>query len=688
MTTFRLARTELRRLTSGKLPKLALVAITLVPLLYGAMYLYANWDPYGRLSSVPAAVVVDDAGAARDDGSRLDAGQDVYSELVDSGTFDWQRTGEAQAQQGVSDGTYTFALVVPKDFSAALLSPGEFQPRQAQLRLITNDANNYLVGTIADKVVSEVRKAVAKNAGTEAAEQFLMGFSTVHEKTVEAADGAGKLADGAGKLRDGIGVAKDGTAQLSSGSHQLLDGQRRLTDGAEQLADGSGDLTDGADRLHGGLQQLRQATAPLPEQTAKLADGAEKVADGNEKLAEKADVLGGVSQDLVDHLDESKARIATQLRQAGVDEATIERVTSGLDQLNSPITDANGKVQNQVGQLRMLADGSRQVADGNRKLAGATPQMVGAIGRLTDGSGQLADGATRLNDGAVQLRDGEREALTGTGKLTDGADQLNGGAQQLADGSGQLADGSNTLATELGKGANDIPHPDDPTRDATAATIGDPVAVDTHAQVSADTYGAGLAPFFMGLALWIGGFVLFLLMRPLSNRALAAGVAPWRIALGGWLPAAIVGTVQAVLLYLVVVLAVGVHPAHAWWTLAFLVLTSFAFTAVVHALNAAFGPKGKFIALIILVLQLVTAGGTFPWQTIPEPLHPLHQVLPLSYVVSGLRHLLYGGPGLETAAQAAGVLLAYLVAGLLLSTIAAWRQRTWTPARLKPELAL
>ena len=39
MTTFRLARTELRRLTSGKLPRLALVAITLVPLLYGAMYL-------------------------------------------------------------------------------------------------------------------------------------------------------------------------------------------------------------------------------------------------------------------------------------------------------------------------------------------------------------------------------------------------------------------------------------------------------------------------------------------------------------------------------------------------------------------------------------------------------------------------------------------------------------------------
>ena len=45
--------------------------------------------------------------------------------------------------------TDTVALIVPKDFSAALASPGKFEPRQAQLRLVTNDTNNYLVGTIA-----------------------------------------------------------------------------------------------------------------------------------------------------------------------------------------------------------------------------------------------------------------------------------------------------------------------------------------------------------------------------------------------------------------------------------------------------------------------------------------------------------------------------------------------------------
>lgn len=687
MTTVRLALTELRRLTSGRLPKLAMVAVTLVPLLYGAMYIYANWDPYHRLGSVPAAVVVDDQGAPRQDGTSLRAGQQVYEKLQDSGSFDWQRTSEQQARAGVADGRYTFALVVPPNFSKALLSAGNFDPQQARLQVITNDANNYLVGTIADKVASEVRSAIATSSGTEAANQLLLGLSTVHDKTDQAADGAGKLANGAGQLDQGIGQAQQGTAQLSSGAHQLVTGQRTLLNGANRLADGTSQLRAGADALNGGLGQLQQKTAPLPGQTEQLAEGAAKVADGNEQIAEKFDVISGASQTLADSLAQNRARLADSLRQSGVDAATIDRILSGYDQANKPVLDANSKVQQQTGQFRVLANGSRQVADGTRQLANGMPALTGAIGQLHDGSGELSTGAKQVDSGAGQLRDGQKTALGGSQQLAGGADQLDGGARQLRAGSGQLADGSHTLADQLGKGANNIPHPDPGTRDSTAKTIGDPVAVDTKAQVSAGTYGAGLAPFFMGLALWVGGFVLFLLMRPMSNRALAAGVAPWRIALGGWLPAAVVGTAQAVLLFLVVVFGVGVQPASPWLTLGFLILTSFSFTAVVHSLNAAFGPRGKFIALLVLILQLVTAGGTFPWQTIPSTLYPLHQVLPLTYVVTGLRHLLYGAE-LGTVGQSVGVLLCYLAAGLLLSTVAAWRQRVWTASRLKPELAL
>lgn len=685
MTALRLARTELRRLTSGRMPVIALLGIMLVPLLYGAMYLYANRDPYGHLQSVPAAVVIDDSGGQRPNGGELNAGQQVFDKLSHSGTFDFHRASDQEARDGVSSGRYGFALVVPKDFSSALLSPGKFEPRQAQLQLVTNDANNYLTGTIADKVATEVRKSVAASTGTQAADQLLVGFSTIHDKTVQAAGGAGQVADGSDKLNAGIGTAQQGTERLSTGAHQLLGGQNQLLAGSGQLADGTSQLAGGAGQLHGGLEQLQDKTAALPQQTAALADGSAKVADGNEQLANKVSRLTDVSQQLVTNIEGTRGRITDQLRGLGLDQPAIDKV---VDNVNKPLLDANNQVQSQVGQLRTLANGSRQVADGNRKLAAATPQLTDAINQLTNGSARLDDGAQRADGGAHQLQDGEQKAVDGTGKLTDGTDQLAGGANQLADGSGRLAGGSHTLADQLGKGADDIPHPDPDTRAHTAGTIGDPVTLDTQDQASAGTYGAGLAPFFMGLALWVGGYVMFLLLRPLSSRALASGVAPWRTAVGGWLPAAGVGAAQAVLLDLVARYAVGIPQAHPWQTLGFLLLTSFSFTAVVHALVAAFDSRGKFLGLVLLVLQLVTAGGTFPWQTIPAPLHSLHQVLPLSYVVDGLRQLLYGGPNPATTVHACMVLGCYLVAGLLLSTAAAWRQQVWTPGRLKPEVSI
>ena len=62
MTAIRMAFNELRRITSGTLPKLAVLALALVPLLYASLYLYANKDPYANLDQVPAALVVQDKG--------------------------------------------------------------------------------------------------------------------------------------------------------------------------------------------------------------------------------------------------------------------------------------------------------------------------------------------------------------------------------------------------------------------------------------------------------------------------------------------------------------------------------------------------------------------------------------------------------------------------------------------------
>ncbi|MBM7775469.1 putative membrane protein [Actinokineospora baliensis] len=659
MSVFRLARNELRRVSSGTLPKLAVLALVLVPLLYGSLYLYANADPYNRLDKIPAALVVTDKGLVRADGTRVDAGRKVADELKASGKFDWREVDAKAAEDGVRTGEYTFSITLPDDFSASLASSSDFAPRQGMITVTTNDANNYLVGTIADRVVSAVRESVAASVGTEAAEKFLVGFGTVYERTQQAADGAARLADGA--------------AQANSGATQLATGQRELADGATRLADGATTAATGAKKLSTGLDTLQTKTKDLPAQATELATGARKVATGNDQVARTAETMSAAAQKAVDHLGELDSAIAAKLRDAGLSSGDVDQVLAQLRTLRTPVEQANTQVKSASGQLRALATGADQVAGGAEALATAAPALAGGISDAAAGGRELAAGTTKLRDGAVTLRDGENAAVTGV-------DQLVAGTKSLSDGSVQLRDG-------LTAGLGQIPHPDDATRDATAKTIGDPVSVHTVGENSAGSYGAGLAPFFLGLALWIGAFVLFLLIRPLSARALAAGHSAARTALAGWLTPAALGVAQVVLMFAVVTTVIGIHPARPLATLGFLVLTSLTFVSVVHALNAALGPVGKFVALVVLILQLISAGGTFPWQTLPDALIPLHRVLPMGYVVDGLRHLLYGGAAGGIGADV-GVLLAYLIGGLVVSTFAARRQRVWTAARLKPELVL
>ncbi|RSM80828.1 ABC transporter [Amycolatopsis sp. WAC 01375] len=631
MNPVRIAANELRRLSSGTLPKLAMAALVLVPLLYASFYLYANFDPYSRLDKLPAAVFTSDAGSKDSAGAERNVGREVTDELVKSGTFQWHEVSPEEAAKGVRDDNYSFAIGIPRDFSAALLSSGNFQPQQATITLTTNDANNYLSGTIAKQVAEQVRKTIAEKVGSEAADKFLVGFSTIYGKIQEASTGASQLADGAGKLKSG---------------------QQQLADGASQLASGSSQLATG-------LGTLKSSTAELPAQTKKLADGAGQVADGNQKVADAASLAATASGDIQAKLDGYRTQLAQDLRGAGLPETKVQEILSRLDTLRSPVDQANTKIQGANSQLIQLASGARQVSDGAHQLASATPQ-------LTSGIAQAADASTQIRDGAAKLNDGEKTAVTGT--------------NQLADGAVQLRDG-------LAAGLKEIPNPDDPTRAATANTIADPVAVNSSGVASAGTYGAGLAPFFISLATWIGAFVLFLLLRPLSTRALTAGASPFKVALGGWLSSALLGIAQVIVLFGAVTWLVGIDVAHPLGAIGFAILVSLTFTSVVHALNAFFGAVGKFLGLVLLVLQLVSAGGTFPWQTIPDALYPLHIVLPMGYAIDGFRHLLYSGASMEILGDI-GVLVAYLVGGILVSTLAARKRRTWTVSALKPELAL
>ena len=687
MTSIRMAMSELRRLTAGRLPKLAVVALLCVPMLYGGLYLYANHDPYGRLDQVPTAVVVEDAGTTLSTGEKLSVGPQVADELVKSKSFDWHRVDRADAAAGVTDGKYEFALILPATFSADLASSAEFEPRQANLELLTNDANNYLAHTIANQVVAQVTKSVAAQVSETAASKLLAGFSTIHGQITKAATGAGQLQTGLTDASTGVGKLQTGAGQLNTAQKQLSAGATKLSTGLGQAGKGAGDLATGASQLSTGLGTLQTKTASLPAQTRSLATGADQVADGNEKIAGVGQQVATASSTLLKDLTTLDAGLADRLKAKGFTQAQINQVLAETAKLRGPVVTANTKIQSTSKQLNQLATGARQVSNGAATLANATPALTAGIKSAATGAGQLSTGASQLKTGVGTLQTGASQLATGEQQAVTGQGQLLTGVNSLATGVGKLKTGAGELNTALTNGAKQIPDPSPEARKAVAETLGAPVGLKNSSQATADSYGAGLAPFFLSLSCWIGAYVLFLLVRPLSPRALAGLQAPVRVALGGWLPPAIFGAVQAALVFTAVIFGLGIDTAHPWLTVAYLILTSMTFVAILHALSAWFGAVGKFLGLVLMVIQLVSAGGTFPWQTIPAPLYFFHHVLPMSYAIDGVRHLMYGGPG-NSLGKDLLVLTAWLLAGLTASSLAARKQRVWPAKKLQPELVL
>jgi putative membrane protein len=425
-------------------------------------------------------------------------------------------------------------------------------------------------------------------------------------------------------LLDDVSSIRSGLVKAQKGAATLADGAATASSGASSLASGTTTLASGASTLSSGLATIDSQTSALPANAAQLASGAARVAAGTQQIADDTAVV--------------RVQLATLLAgdpNAAAILAKYDTLTSGLTTLNS-------------------------------------------------GAQQVSAGAAQLDASAPSLASGIHTAATGAAGLSAGAAQAAGGASQLASGTAQVADGASSLDSALNTAITKIPATTSTDRRATAGLIANPLSVKQDAITEAADYGAGLAPFFLSLSSWIGIYALFLLVRPLSRRALTAVRRPIRTMLAGWLTPALLGVVQMIALFALVTLALHLPVAQPVALVAFMAFVALTFAATVLALNVLLGSVGQFLALIFMVVQLVVAGGTFPWQTLPGPLRALHQILPMSHAVDGMRQFMYGGVGGNLWSSVLPLVI-WLVLSLLVAALGARRQGKFRTLReLRP----
>ncbi|MFE9064160.1 YhgE/Pip family protein [Streptomyces violaceusniger] len=694
MRSPKLAALELKRFGRGKLPRAALAALLLLPLLYGALYLWSFWDPYGKLNKIPVALVNSDNGATVK-GERLTAGDDISGKLLDSKTFDWHRTSAAEARKGVANGTYYLSLTVPSDFSRQIATSSGKSPETGALKVRTNDANNYIVGQISRSVFSEVRAAASTKASRGFYDNIFISFADIHGETEKAAKSADKLGKGIGKAKKGADDLAKGLAKAKKGSRDLKSGLGTLYQGSGTLKTGAGGVADGTQSLSDKVNDVAAKVRPfLKEHGKEIGDISQLVADASQKASDSLDTLPETTSAAATKARKASDVLAADYRTrcegavpADPDCPALKKSVAAADTAADVAEDVNKLVRDHTTQLDALGGHLDDLHDQALWLAQNAPHLgtgldtaVRKVNALNSGAQKVAKGAGTLHTGLSTAKTGASDLDSGVGKARGGANTLGGGMFRLVDGSGKLSGG-------LHDGAGKIPDYGKQDRDARTEVMADPVRLVNQALHKAPNYGTGFAPYFIPLSLWVGAMVAYMLIQPLNRRALAVGASSWRIAFAGWLPVAVIGVFQTLALMAVLHWAIGLQMARAAGTLGFLMLVTACFAAIVQWLNARFGPAGRILVLALLMLQLTSAGGTYPVQTSPRFFNAIHPFLPMTYVVDGLRRLITGG-GLGPVWLACGVLLGFSAAALALTAWSARRRQVWSVDRLHPELSL
>lgn len=743
MRSLRLGRLEIRRLLTGRpIVGAAFVVILLIPLLYGALYLWAFWDPYSRIDQVPVAVVNQDA-PARSGDSTVSAGADLVDELAKKRTMRWEMMSAEEASAALREHRVYLALTIPRDFSASLASADTSDPVRGRLTLTANEADNMLASQIGARVMAEVRSAAGESASRGYFETMFSGVADARGGMSDAASGAVTLADGLGAassgsrtLAHGLATARAGSGSLAAGLHTLAGGATALRDGAgaaasgaRTLAGGIRDASDGASALDGGVRRLAGGLGALDDGLSRLAAAGPELATASHRLATGAGQVDagvkdaaarvGEAAGAARRLDAGAAQVAGALaayaaanpaaladprfaaalggaRQvagglAGLDSglsaagAGATRLAAGSAQVAAGATALDAGLGRYVSGVAASSDGAAAAAGGARTLAGATSRLSGGLSLATSGAGSLADGTARVAAGSARLAAGAGSAADGSHGLAGGVARLSRGAASLSSGLAPAASGSRRLADGLSSGVAAMPDVSPAERETRSKVMGDPVALTEVKRTEVRNYGTGFAPYFIPLALWIGALMSFFIVDPLPGRALASNTPDIVVALAGYWPAALMGALQAVMLLAVVQAGLGLAPLHPVLTYGVAILTALAFIAIMQWLTAAFGPAGKLGAIVGLMLQLTSAAGTFPLETVPRFFQAVHPYLPMTYVVEALRQTIAGGD-LAEVARCAAVLAVFLLVGLAGSVVTAHRRRIWTMDRLRPAL--
>ena len=666
-----MVQAEWQHLCKNKILLLSMAVISFIPIMYSGFFLGSIWDPYGQVKNLPVAFVNEDKGAQLN-GQVLNIGQSVEQKLKNNHDLGWEFVNKQQADDGVNSGHFYAVVTVPTDFSAKAASITTAQPQQAVIRYTTTPAKNYIGSLVSNQAAEKVKTSVAEQITQAYAKGVLENIGKLGDGLETAAGGAATLHGGLAQLQAGAQTYTGGVRQLAVNQRAMANGLARLGDGSRQLQAGLGQLsnglpsesqvaqlTSGMKQLQAGLNQLNASvhnpSPALVNQQSKVQSEARDLAQTMQTSLADLSVAGVVLKDLGSQAVASGGSTTITLPQISQLSQALSKTQTISIQAAALLKDLQTLTQSLSTQQAQLQTGVSTLSNGVNQLAPNAVTALNGYNSVRAVNNQLLAGLSSLTNGLAQ-------AQTGSQQLANGARLLDSRSGVLTNGVSQLADGADTLATKLADASRQLKI--QPTGAATQQQMASPVKSETTKQGDVPNYGYALAPYVLSLSLFVGAIALNIIYPIRKTFAEQENAFRWWLA-----KASVTGVaafVQATILMLIMVYCLGLVPDHPVNFIGAIYLTSFVYMSIVSLLVIVLDNPGRFLAMVLLVLQLGSSEGTFPIQTANGFFQAVNPLVPMTYSIRALRQAISGGLGSSFYSDSMWVLAGFLLAANLL----------------------
>ncbi len=667
---FRIFLNDLKSIAKNLIVFIVIIGISILPALYAWFNIAANWDPYSSTNGLSFAVCSLDKGYSFKS-IKINAGDQIVDNLKMNDKMGWTFVSEKEAIDGVKDGTYYAAVIVPKDFSECLLSltTGKFE--QAKLQYYVNEKKNAIAPKITDKGIQTIEESVNStyvSTITQVIATTLNIATDTLDKTKDKATDS--LADNMEKadqeleklkssidvfinttdtLKDEIKTRKDQVPQIKK---SISDVRNNITGMKRSIASTQNAALQITDSIETSINAAQNYTAEL----ASRADAAfDKIGDGTTEAANKFRGITEVNDKAVSVYN----RIITVF--TNIEETLDIDCSEVIDKLNTAVqrqNDIKSNVDNIAdtiersgtitAEMQNRLDSAIAAASvDSAAISTAFANVRGRINTAVSKSYQYIDKAagilTNLNEKVPELDNTYDKASESVDKAKEKFKTLK---TSITNAQKKLKTYSTML--DLMSDSSSIQNIIEPVTknpEALGEFVSSPVTIKEHHEYPLDNYGSGMTPFYSTLAFWVGGIVMVAVMKTdLAKHELRRLRKPTNTQqyFGRYLIYFFIGQIQALIIALGDLFFLKIQCDDPFLFVLGALISSFVYTLIIYSLTITFSVIGKALSVIILVIQIAGSGGTFPIEVLPESFQAVSPYLPFKYGVNILREAVAG----------------------------------------------